>query len=309
MKIAVIGARGFLGQALTAKLAQEGVIVHAISRNWDGFDRQSLPSSVRYIEADAAVCDELQVGLRECAAIYHLAYDGVPLVDGRDHLREYRLNLNMLNACIASSEHAGVQRFVYVSSGGTVYGEAGSAPILEAADLNPVSHYGNIKRLSESLLLSYCSMTRGVKPVIARVANPFGSGQIIAKRKGLVVSAMLGIARNEPVSIYDGGTQIRDYLHVDDVVTALILLGKAPSAVGQIFNISSGFGRSVLNIIEDIELVTGRNAVRVMEKGRRQDVASNVLCNEKLRRLTGWTQKFEHEQALRSVWQAVLKEF
>lgn len=308
MKLAVIGARGFLGQALSLRLAQSGQQVTAISRTWDGFDRATFPDGVTLFDADAIDDVRLRTGLRSCSAVYYLAYDGVPLSDSVNFLAEYRANLDMLSASMAAAEMAGCERFVFVSSGGTVYGDAEEDPISETAPLKPISHYGNIKRLSESLVHSYCALTRSFRPVVARVANPFGAGQISAKRKGLIVATMLRIARDEPVSVFDGGTQVRDYLHIDDATEALATLARAAGVIGETVNVSSGVGRDVLSVIESIERVSGRCARRLEEAGRSQDVLRNVLSREKLRRLTGWEPRQSFEQALAHTWEAVARE-
>lgn len=286
-------------------MLREGIEIHAISRNWQGIDLSQRPNQLTYFCADACDHKKLKEGLRTCSVVYYLAYDGVPLSDGTDHMSEYRNNLLMLSASMTAAEDTGVERFVFVSSGGTVYGDAKNQPIKETEVLAPVSHYGNIKRLSESLLESYCGMTRTFKPIIARVSNPFGAEQIFGKRKGLIVASMLRIARNEPVSIFDGGKQIRDYLHSSDTIAALTVLARAPEALGQSFNISSGIGRSVLSVIDDIEEISGKRVIRKEEAGRSQDVHSNVLCGQKLYEMTGWKPKMDFHEALLKTWKAV----
>jgi UDP-glucose 4-epimerase len=304
MKVAVIGASGFLGAALTSAFAGQGIPVHALGRDWRGVPVDDTGDCVTRFEGDAGDLDVTRAAMRGCTVAYFLAYQGVPLMDGVDHLEEYDNNLRMLVCAISGAEYGGVERLVLLSSGGTVYGEA-EGPATEGVELRPKSHYGAIKKLSEEMLAHYLAVAGTLSYAVARVANPFGPGQVNAKRKGLVVSAMLkGLAR-EPVLVHNDGSQVRDYVFVDDVVRALMALGTSSDAANEVFNVGSGAGRSVKEVLADVERVSGLALDRRHVPGRLQDVDSNVLSVEKLVKVLGDQQATGYEAGLRLTWQAV----
>ncbi|RHW27871.1 NAD-dependent epimerase/dehydratase family protein [Nocardioides immobilis] len=304
MKVAVIGAGGFLGGALTTAFARQGIPVHALGRDWRGVPVDDTEDRVTRFEGDAGDPEVTRAAMRGCTVAYFLAYQGVPLMDGADHLEEYDNNLRMLVSAISGAEYGGVERLVLLSSGGTVYGET-DGPATEDVELRPISHYGAIKKLSEEMLAHYVAVAGTLSYAVARVANPFGPGQVNAKRKGLVVSAMLKALAQEPVLVHNDGTQVRDYVFVDDVVRALMALGTSSDAANEVFNVGSGAGRSVEDVLADIERVSGLALDRRHVRGRLQDVDSNVLSVEKLAKVLGDPEATGYEDGLRLTWQAV----
>lgn len=304
MKVAVIGAGGFLGGALTTAFARQGVPVHALARDWRGVPADDPEDCVTRFEGDAGDLEVSRAAMRGCTVAYFLAYDGVPLLDGADHLEEYGNNLRMLVYAISGAEYGGVERLVLLSSGGTVYGET-RGPATEGVQLRPKSHYGAIKKLSEEMLAHYLAVAGTLSYAVARVANPFGPGQVHAKRKGLVVSAMLKALAHEPVLVHNDGSQVRDYVFVDDVVRALTALGTSSDAANEVFNVGSGAGRSVKDVLADVERVSGLALERQHVPGRLQDVDSNVLSIEKLGKVLGDQEATGYEDGLRLTWQAV----
>lgn len=304
MKVAVLGAGGFLGRALVAELVAQGMGVHALARDWRGVELTTEGESVTCFEGDVADPEVSRTVMRGCSVAYHMAYHGIPLRDGVDHLVEYDTNLRMLSSVMSGAEYGGVERLVLLSSGGTIYGET-DLPANEDSALRPISHYGAIKQLSEAMLAQYCRLSGTLDYAVARVANPFGPGQLDAKRRGLVVSAMLRAVTGEPVQVHDEGRQVRDYLFVDDAVRALVLLGMSPAASGLTVNIGSGRGRSVDEVLRDVEQVTGQHLERRQVPGRTQDVERSLLDVTRLQELVGEVEVVGYREGLRRTWEAV----
>lgn len=307
MKVAVIGAGGFIGRALVSRLANESVSVNAFTRDWQGTDVASFGGSVTLLQGDAGRLDAVRAAMRGCSIAYFLPYEGVPMSESGDHLSEYARNVQLLGTACAAAEYGGVERFVLLSSGGTVYGNRPDGPAKEDSDLRPVSHYGVIKKLSEEMLSRYATIAGTFHYVIARLGNPFGPGQMIAKRKGLIVSAMLKTLADEPVPVHNDGSQVRDYIFIDDAISALVELGRNGKAVNGVFNVGSGVGRSVAEVLGDIERITGRKLRRIPVPGRPQDVGQIVLCAHKLRAILPQWERVGYEEGLRRTWKAVLE--
>lgn len=303
-KVAVVGASGFIGQALVEALVLRRCYVNAFGRDWTD-NRCSSSSLVSYFSGDAAQEADLRPALRGCTVVYYLAYDGVPLLDSTDHIKEYELNIRMFCSTLAAAEYGGAERVVFVSSGGTVYGPVKGLPIDEEVELAPISHYGAVKKLQEGLLHSYCSLSGSLKYVTARVANPFGLGQVTAKRKGLIMTYMLAALRTQPVSIFGDGSQVRDYIYIDDAIDALILLGTRPQAINQVYNVGSGNGDSIAMIADLVEKVSGMKLQRRFVDGRKQDVHENQLSIKKIHEDLGWAPEHEIGATLSQMWETI----
>lgn len=306
MKIAIIGAGGFLGKALTSALAKNGHEVNAVARRWPSDAVDSFPPGVDPLEADATDALRLYEHMRGCVLVYFLAYDGVPLSDDADFISEYRSNILLLTSTMLAAERAGALRLIFVSSGGTVYGNAGRLPIEEDTVLAPISHYGNVKQLSENLVASYCRIARSFEFVTARLSNPFGPQQIESNRTGLIVSAIKCVLSGSPMMVLGEGRQVRDYVYIDDAVRGLEVLGMHGGVKGECYNVGSGVGHSVRSILAMVEEVTGRTLRIAHGAARSKDVECNILSIEKLAKATGWRPAHSCRQGIELTWNALV---
>ena len=158
------------------------------------------------------------------------------------------------------------------------------------------------KKMQEEMLFGYAALAHTFTPVVARVANPFGVGQATGKRKGLVVASMLRAMRGEPIMIYGDGSQVRDYLFIDDAVDALLLLGAHPKAAGHVWNVGSGIGRSISEVVADVVQVVGGDVQVGLTGERSQDVAVNYLDIRRIEQVCGWRPRSEFQEALKVVY-------
>ena len=158
---------------------------------------------------------------------------------------------------IEAVQAAGVQRLVFVSSGGAVYGTPQYKPIDEAHPTNPISSYGIVK-LSIEKYLAMFGVLHDLDYVILRVSNPFGPGQIVKKGQGLVPAILRAIVESEPLTVFGDGRAQRDYIYIEDLIDALEKAILLPGASRKVINIGSGEGRSICDIVAKIEEVSGR---------------------------------------------------
>lgn len=308
MRFAVIGASGFIGQQLVRSLAAKGHPVSAVSRGWSDIHRQNLGQVSNLISADAADAHSIQPALSGADTAFFLAYEGTPLSPGKDITFEYHRNLKILTTCLNAARFSKVRRIVFCSSGGTVYGEGGPRPLREDSPLLPRSHYGNIKRISEDLLASMSRISGDIEFVNLRISNPFGPAQIQARRRGMIITVMLQALANEPVTLFAGGEQVRDYIAIENVLDALHIAGVHPKAANQTFNIGSAIGKSGREIVADIESVCGRPLKTLEVEGRSEDVTFNIIDSSKFQQATGWLPIVPYRSALEACWTAVCSE-
>lgn len=271
---AVLGGSGFLGQALCSRLVSSGHAVRSVSRSGRPNGASgSWHSDVEWVAAPVG-SDAALRALEGAEVVYHLASSTLPSTSNLDMSFDLESNtvatLRMLDAAKAS-----IGRLVFVSSGGTVYGIPRQNPIPEDHPTNPICSYGIHKLAIEKYLYLFQKMY-GLKSVVLRVSNIYGEEQDVAKPLGAIAHFTSHALLGEPIEIWGDGTTIRDYVHVNDVVEAL-LAAAAYSGDERVFNIGSGIGTS-LNELVDLIRQHSPSPVRVQYKPRRPfDVAENVL--------------------------------
>ncbi|OYX12002.1 MAG: hypothetical protein B7Z15_10730 [Rhizobiales bacterium 32-66-8] len=192
-------------------------------------------------------------------------------------------------------------------AGGTVYGAPRESLITEEHPTNPISSYG-ITKLTIEKYLQLFQKLHGLEYVVLRLANPFGHGQRISATQGAVAVFFGKILRGEEIEIWGDGSVVRDYIYIDDVIRALLL---AADRGGQdrIFNIGSGAGRSLNDVIRSIEAATGRAAMVNYKPSRSFDVPSSVLNIERARLALDWSPRVAFEEGVIRVAASLSREF
>jgi len=193
---------------------------------------------------------------------------------------------------------SGCNRIIYLSSGGAVYGNPMQMPIAEDATLAPISSYGVIKSVIERYLHYFGRY--GIRSLIVRPSNLYGIRQGNTGVLGLVNTLLEKTLRDEEVLIFGDGSAVKDYVHVSDL---LDFLSKAIAmdATG-VFNVGSGQGVSVNEVMALVNAVTGRQTHIRYEDARPYDVARIVLDISKAHGVLGWQPKVTLEQGIREVW-------
>jgi UDP-glucose 4-epimerase len=279
----VLGSGGFIGTNLCRGLIQAGATV-------TGYGRRSpfgaASPGMTWIDRDFADQAALDGAVAEADFVFHLLGGGLPESSNRDPamviVDGLLPSLRLLDAC----RGARIAKLIFVSSGGTVYGPSASLPIAETFATNPNSAYGISKLTVEKYIQLYHHL-HGLDYAILRVANPFGPFQNPLRGQGLVSSLLYRAATGQPLEIWGDGSIVRDYVYIDDVVGALI--GAAGhSGEARLFNVGSGAGRSVRQVVEDVIALTGAGIVRY-RPGRAADVPANVLDCGRIAREIGWT--------------------
>lgn len=184
---------------------------------------------------------------------------------------------------LEAAQAHGVERVLLFSSGGAVYGIPERLPIPEDHPLRPISAYGICKVAMENYLAMFAKR-HGMRALIVRPSNPYGPGQDGRRQQGVIAVFTSKICQGEPVEIWGDGSATKDYLHVQDLAQATRLLLEA-DADGT-FNIGSGVGTSVLEIVQAIEQKTGKMAQLNFRPAIPTDVPNFVLDIAKLREAT-----------------------
>jgi UDP-glucose 4-epimerase len=311
MKIFVVGGAGYIGSVCAQLLLDEGHEV-AIFDNLSEGHRRAIDSRANFIRGELADRSEIETALtstRPDAVMHFAAYALVP-ESMRDPSKYFRNNisngLNLLDAMVAT----GVQRIIF-SSTCAIFGPPDRVPIDESAVPRPISPYGESKLAFEKILRWY-DQIHGFKFVSLRYFNAGGAtenfGEDHRPETHLIPTVLkVALGQSPNLEIYGtdyetpDGTCIRDYIHIVDLAHAHILaLGSAASGF---YNLGTGGGSSVQQVIAACRKITGRK-IEVIEKPRRPgDPPRLIASSEKIKKELGWRPQFQSLDAIiESAW-------
>ena len=249
MKCLVVGGAGFIGSKVSNILAESGRTVIALGRTSMPLHR--LSKKVKYISGDYKDRYLLCELLKDTDELIDLAYATVPKTSFDDPVNDILSNLPVGVGLIKEASLAKLKKFVFVSSGGTVYGVAQSLPIREEHPTNPISPYGITKLTLEKYILMFVSLT-GLPAVIVRPSNAYGEQQQAFSGQGFVATAIKSIMLKQPVNIFGPHGTVRDYLHAEDIARGIVAALDF-GLPGEVYNIGSGIGMNNIEVLETIE--------------------------------------------------------
>lgn len=260
-KIVVLGANGFIGRHLVARLATAGQKDTIIAFDRFSDFKTGKPhifekyTNVSLLPGDFSIRDDVREAIDGADYVFHLISTTNPALSLNDPFVDLdtnvRYSLEVMQACV----DAKVKKLIFLSSGGTIYGDIDSSFIHEEATPNPKSPYG-IGKLTIEHYLRYFEYHHGLEYIIYRVANPYGPGQNIYGKQGVIPIFLHSFLHKEPVNIYGDGTMVRDYIYIDDLI-GMIVGSYREDNRHMIYNIGSGKGASINEIVVAIEKHVG----------------------------------------------------
>jgi len=238
-----------------------------------------------------------------CDEVIDLAYSTVPKTSFEDPVHDVLANLPSSVTLIKVACECKLRRFVLVSSGGTVYGNAAYLPIDEFHLTNPVSPYGITKLAVEKYALMFHHLS-SLPVVIVRPGNPFGPNQLGNLGQGFIASAIFALLNNKQVNIFGERGTVRDYIYIDDLAEGLVA-ALNHGIVGEVYNIGTGIGSDNKEVLEAIVKISDKSTYPlnlVIQPKRPFDVAANVLSSAKLTYSSGWKSKTSINVGLKKTW-------
>ncbi len=325
-KILVTGGTGYIGSHTTVELQNAGydvVIIDNLSNsNESVLDGIESITGIRpaFVKGDCTDIETLRRLFRENPGIRGIINFAASKAVGESvhkPLLYYRNNLNTLINLLECMPEYGVKGIVF-SSSCTVYGEPDMNPIDETAPIKPAtSPYGNTKQISEEIITDYVASGAPVKSIILRYFNPIGAhpsakiGELPENLVPYLTQTAAGIRKELTVfgDDYDtpDGSCIRDYIDVVDLakahVTAMkrMLDGEDTDAI-EIFNLGTGRGLSVLELINAFEQSTGVKVPHHIGPRREGDIEKIWAAPAKANEVLGWTAEVPVEETMRNAW-------
>lgn len=330
MKILVTGGLGFIGSHTVVELQQKGFEVVVI----DDLSNSSISvlDGIKAITGVVPIFEKLDLKDKlsveafftkhhDIVGVIHFAASKAVGESVKEPLMYYENNLNTLIYMLKSVTQLQTANFIF-SSSCTVYGQADDMPILEHAPVKSAqSPYGNTKQIGEEIIIDTCNVMPEFRAISLRYFNPIG-----AHKSSHIGELPLGVPQNlvpyitqaaaglrGELSVFgddyktSDGTCIRDYIHVVDLAKAHVialqrLLERHNTTNYEVFNIGTGTGSSVLDVIKSFEKVSGQKLNYKIAPRRAGDVTEAFADTTRSKEVLGWTSELTLDDAMRSAW-------
>ena len=330
MKVLVTGGLGFIGSHTVVELQNKGfevVIIDNLSN-----------SSIDVIEGITKITDKRpvfeQLDLRDkqstdqffekyndITGVIHFAASKAVGESVKEPLMYYENNINTLVYMLQNLCQLNNKNFIF-SSSCTVYGQADELPITESAPVKPAeSPYGNTKQIGEEIIRDTCKVNEDLNAIALRYFNPIGAhpssdiGELpIGVPQNLVpYITQTGVGMRDQLAVFgddyptEDGTCIRDYIHVVDLAKAHVialerLIENKSLSNYEVFNLGTGKGSSVLEVIQSFEKVSGRKLNYKIAERREGDVISAYADTTHANKVLGWETESSLDDAMASAW-------
>ena len=276
MNFLITGAAGFLGSALANQLAREGHQVRGLDDLSTG-DPQALSPDVHFTRGDVNDRPKLWTLLQEVDCVYHLAAR-VSVPESILYPREYNaVNVGGTVSLMEAMRDVGIRRVVLASSG-AIYGDQELQPLSESQAPRPRSPYA-VSKLAAEYYVRTIGELWGIETVCLRIFNAYGPGQHLPASHPPVVPYFLRQAvRGGTLVVHGDGNQTRDYVYVDDVVTAMVAASTAPGLDGMVINVGSGTETS-LRILTKLILEVTNSQANVVYNAQTTGGVSRLCAN------------------------------
>lgn len=284
MNILFIGGAGFIGSSLVKRFVSDRkYLVFILEPEFanisrlNGYDLTVFRNSLSNINEvkNILLANNIEV-------VVHLVSTLIPGSNYDDYVNEFK---NVIFPSIELMEFCANEKikFVYFSSGGTIYGNRTTfQPFVETDNVEPISYYGWSKQMMENSIL-FKNRTQNLKYLIIRPSNPYGHGQNLYGKQGLVAVAIGKIIENKSVEVWGDGSAIRDYIYIEDLASVFYqLINK--DICNETINLGSGRGYSVNDVLAFLKIISKVDFKIEYKNARSVDVSNMVLDVEKMKR-------------------------
>ncbi|WP_435736703.1 NAD-dependent epimerase/dehydratase family protein [Cellulosimicrobium sp. PMB13] len=281
----IVGARGFIGRALARKLVADGYEVSDVTR--------SFPLEPGTSTWSAAAHD---------STIYWCASTINPQIAERHPELVHSDRMAFRDLLTGLRAEGSTSRVVLLSSGGTVYGDAGAPPFTESVTVRPTTAYGRAKAVLEEDLHELAPPGS----VAVRVSNAYGPGQRTAPGQGVLGHWLRAVAAGRTVHVFGDLRSVRDYVFIDDLVDGLARLHAAP-ALPAVLNLGSGVPTTLAEVLAVVREVAGEQVPQVeIDPARSFDADRVWLDVSAAREAVGWIPSTPLATGTKAMWEWIL---
>lgn len=303
--VALIGGNGFIGKNLTNYFLEKDYNVLVIGRNIVE-DSDNLNGKLINKLIDVNKTSKLIDVLFEYENIIWLVNDLVPGSTMDCLVDDFTFNITpLINFLENVKKLIILKRFVFISSGGTIYGDTlNRTDLNEDSPKNPISAYGLSKIIAENYI-NFITKRSSFESIIIRPSNVYGNHQNFKKPQGIVGYAFNALVNNKTIELYGEGKVIRDFVHVLDLAEAIKCCIERNYEIATIktYNVGSQVGYSVKEVLNMINEISNKKIQTTLKPSRSFDCSYNVLDISKIKNELKWQPKVEIKDGLRSVWE------
>lgn len=304
MRVLIVGGNGFIGSHLKDAFLSNGLEVSVLDRQVERY-RPPL-ENVRVVLGDLADPVLAQRSLNNTEAVIYCASTTTPQTSADEPVNDITENLIPFLRFLNLARHQRVRRFIFLSSGGTVYGVANTLPVSEEHPTNPFVSHGIVKLAMEKYLLTL-ARTGDMEVVILRVGNAYGERQNPFGGFGAIATFLGCVAMQQNIVLWGDGSIVRDYIYAKDVSAACLTAVMLEDAKG-VYNIGTARGYSLNDVLEVITDTTGQPMPEVHREAKRNfDVPAIVLDNKLARQELHWKPATSLVEGVRLTWNWVCK--
>jgi UDP-glucose 4-epimerase len=304
--VLVTGGAGAIGSNLSYALAELGAQVFILD-DLSSAERWNVPSLPGILFIEGGILDEVElkrVFFEGPQIVFHLAAFFANQ-NSVDH-PEQDLMVNGMGTLrvLEYSVLTGVDRFVYASSGCSIYGSEAPLPLREEFMSMHLSTPYQITKMLGELYCNFFSHHYGLKVVKPRFFNSYGPGEVPGQYRNVIPNFIYWAMKGLPLPITGSGEETRDFTYVGDIVDGLLRAGVVASAVGQEFNLASGQETRIIDLANWINTATGSTAGVHVAARRKWDTKSRLLASiDRARELVGYEPRTSFEEGLQTTIQ------
>ena len=281
--VVVTGGAGFVGSHVAELVRDRGHDVTVVDDLSSG-KRENVPEGCRLVEVDITDAPAVERAIDGAAFVCHLAAQASVTVSVKEPDRDLAINVaGTLNVCAAAA--AAGAPVVFASTGGALYGDNAPIPTPEGSPTEPLAPYGASKLAAEAYVGTW-SRLHDAGNVVLRLGNVYGPRQSFDGEAGVVAIFSHCLLHGQPPTVYGDGTQTRDYVYVGDVARAFLLAGESGRA--GTYNVGTGIGSSVLELLDSLESSAGVSVERKSEPLRKGELRASALDSSRIRDELGW---------------------
>lgn len=305
--VALIGGGGFIGINLANFFIKRNYKILVIGRS-EVDKKKFVSNDINTMIVDVNHTAKLVEAIEDYENVIWLVNNLLPSVKMDSLVDDIELNINPLIRFLELSSCLNkVKKFVFISSGGTVYGDSlGNNFFTETSYTKPISAYGMSKIISENYI-EYITRKASFDSYILRPSNVYGNFQNLLKPQGIIGYAFDSVINNRTLELFGNGQITRDFIHVFDLAHAIecCILNNYVGAQVEKYNVGSQIGYTVKEIINLVEEVTNTSISTVPMPLRQFDCLYNVLDTTRIQKCLGWKAKININDGLALVWKGI----